>query len=322
MMNPLTNLIIWLVLSALASQRSINLKQGKGMHTFRWLIFATLVSLSLAFRISDVIAQEESVFSGPQADEPLPQFEVQDLLSDDEKVIDPIGVAEGKPCMILFIHTLSRPAIGLTRALVSYAKELSEDAPSIAVIFLTADPTETQQWAKRARNALPKGVLLGVSTDGIEGPGAYGLNREVSMTVLVGNKNTVTKNFALIQPSVQADTPKIIMALASCLGVEVSDELQKRMKGDAAQRNSPRARPAMVDDAELRNLLRPLLNKEAAKDNIFEAAKRVELAAEKSPALKKRIGEICRRIIDAKRLENYGNEHAQEILSRWAKDFN
>ena len=311
-----------LILSALAIQRSIHPRQGKGMCTLRWLIFTILVPISLAANIFEAKAQEESVFSGPQADEPLPLFEVQDLLSDDEKVIDPIGVAEGKPCMILFIHKLSRPAIGLTRALVSSAKELAEDAPAMAVIFLTSDPIETQEWAKRARNALPQGVLLGVSTDGIEGPGAYGLNREVSMTVLIGNKNKVTKNFALIQPSAQADTPKIITALASCLGVEVSDELQKRMKGDAAQRNSQSLRPGMVDDAELRKLLRPLLNKKAAKGNILEAAKRVELAAEKSPALKKRIGEICRRIIDAKRLENYGNEHAQEILSRWAKDFN
>ena len=65
-----------------------------------------------------------------------------------------------------------------------------------------------------------------------------------------------------------------------------------------------------------------MLNKEAVKGNVFEAAKRVELAAETSPALKKRIGEINRQIIDAKRLQNYGNEHAPEILNRWAKDLN
>ena len=67
---------------------------------------------------------------------------------------------------------------------------------------------------------------------------------------------------------------------------------------------------------------RPLLNKEAVKGNVFEAAKPVELAAAKSPALKKRIGEINRQIIDAKRLQNYGNAHAPEILNRWAKDLN
>lgn len=84
------------------------------MCTLRWLIFTILVPISLAGNIFEAKAQEESVFSGPQADKPLPLFEVQDLLADDAKVIDPIGVAEGKPCMILFIHTYSQPAIGLT----------------------------------------------------------------------------------------------------------------------------------------------------------------------------------------------------------------
>ena len=99
------------------------------MHTFRGVIFMPFVPLSLAGKIFEVKAKEESGFSGPQADKPLPLFEVQDLLANDAKVIDPIGVAEGKPCMILSIHTYSRPAIGLTRDLVSCAKDLAGGAP-------------------------------------------------------------------------------------------------------------------------------------------------------------------------------------------------
>ena len=51
-----------------------NLGEGKGMHTFRGVIFMPFVPLSLAGKIFEVKAQEESVFSGAQADKPLPLF--------------------------------------------------------------------------------------------------------------------------------------------------------------------------------------------------------------------------------------------------------
>ena len=44
------------------------------MHTFRGVIFTPFVPLSLAGKIFEVKAQEESVFSGAQADKPLPLF--------------------------------------------------------------------------------------------------------------------------------------------------------------------------------------------------------------------------------------------------------
>ena len=56
---------------------------------------------------------------------------------------------------------------------------------------------------------------MGVSVDGAEGPGAWGLNREVAMTVVVGKDGKATANFALVQPSVQSDGPKIFAAMLS-----------------------------------------------------------------------------------------------------------
>ena len=76
-----------------------------------------------------------------------------------------------------------------------------------------------------------------------------------------------------------------------------------------------------VDEDNLRTLVRPLINKQGTQEQIDEAANKIIEACKESPALKKRIGEIARRIIDAGKLENYGNEFGQAYLSKWAKDF-
>ena len=74
---------------------------------------------------------------------------------------------------------------------------------------------------------MPTDVPIGISVDGKEGPGAYGLNRNVTLTVLVGKDNVVTANFALIQPSIPADAPKILAEVVKLIGGQVPglDEL-------------------------------------------------------------------------------------------------
>jgi hypothetical protein len=49
------------------------------------------------------------------------------------------------------------------------------------------------------------------------------------MTVLVGKDDKVTANFALVQPSLQADGPKIAAAIADALGqpAPTAEELEK-----------------------------------------------------------------------------------------------
>ncbi len=57
-----------------------------------------------------------------------------------------------------------------------------------------------------------------VSVDGKEGPGSLGLNRKVTLTILVGNKGEVKANFALIQPSLQTDLLPIANAMVDLIG--------------------------------------------------------------------------------------------------------
>ena len=64
---------------------------------------------------------------------------------------------------------------------------------------------------------MTKAPPVGISIDGAEGPGSYGLNRNVNVTVLVGKDGRVTANFALIQPS-ELDATKILGEVVKLVG--------------------------------------------------------------------------------------------------------
>jgi hypothetical protein len=130
---------------------------------------------------------------------------------------------------LVFVHERNRPSLGLARVICDYAATKKTDGMTGGLIFLTADATGIADWVKVATAALPKGVTIGISTDGAEGPGAYGLNRKVQLTVLVVKDNKVAANFALVQPSVAADGPKIAGAIATAVGAQppTAEEFQK-----------------------------------------------------------------------------------------------
>jgi hypothetical protein len=204
---------------------------------------ALAVSIAL---VGPVFAQDDKAveFSGPQAGEKLTPFVAKTVLGGEAgQEFDLVKSAAGKPVLIVFVHEVNRPSVGLTRLLGLFAASKKEAGLASGVVFLTADATATEDLIKRASGALPGGVPVGISTDGQEGPGAYGLNRKVQMTVLVGKEDKVTANFALVQPSVQADAPKIAQAIVDVLGGgkgPTIEELQKlggpRRRPDAPQR--------------------------------------------------------------------------------------
>ena len=66
----------------------------------------------------------------------------------------------------------------------------------------TDDKAKAEEYLTRARQSLNFIAPVGISVDGGEGPGAYGLNRNVELTILIANQNQVTANFAIVQPSV------------------------------------------------------------------------------------------------------------------------
>ena len=70
-----------------------------------------------------------------------------------------------------------------------------------------------------AKSAIFLKSPMGISVDGKEGPGAYGLNRKVTITILVVKDNKVHANFAILSPN-KADFPKVKKAIDEVLAIE------------------------------------------------------------------------------------------------------
>lgn len=260
-------------------------------------------------------AQEAAAFSGPQAGEKLTPFVVKGVFDEQAgREIDFVKQADGKPILLVFVHEFNRPSVAVTRILMDYAATRQKDGLAGGIVMLNDDYTAEVQRLKRARHALPKSTPIGVSVDGREGPGAYGLNRNVTLTVLVAKNNRVTANFALVQPSVQADVPRVLEAVVKQVGGQVpqlSDLVPAdRMKQYAGNQDQP-----------LTNLLRQLIRKDAQDADVDRVAAAIEKLAAEDRDAKRDVGTRAQRIVQAGKLENYGTEKAQAYLQKWAKEF-
>lgn len=262
------------------------------------------------------IAQEQ-LFSGPQVGEKLSPFKVRaDFDEEAGKDVDFVGQADGKPIVLIFVHDVNRQSISMIRILSAYTASRSEDGLSTGVVWLDDDATAAENQLKKVRHALTPKVPTGVFLDGREGPGSYGLNRNVMLTILVGKQGKVTGNFALVQPSLQVDLPKILQSIVEVVGgavPQLSDlpGMPEMMRSQAAQANSPNLRP----------LLTPLIRLTASEADVEKAAKAVEEKAAEDPAVRKEVGRIANTIINNGKLKDYGTAKAQEYLQKWAKEF-
>jgi len=275
----------------------------------RWVL-SSFFMMMLFSQSSVLFAQDEvqQVFSGPQPGESMEAFDVQYAFGDAAGMtMQPLKEAGDKPTLLIFNHKLTRPAIGLTRVLTKFAEQHSESLYT-NMIFLTDDVTATQQRLTAARRALPSETHVTIAPQGIEGPGAYGLNRKVTLTIVFGDEQKVISNTALIEPSVQADALKIITQIAKVLKVKVPTLAELGVE----------SRMAPAGEIDARALLGPLLNKAATVAEVNAAAKKIEAEFAKKPNVATHIGGIAQRIIDSGKLENYGTERAQFYLFKWA----
>jgi hypothetical protein len=266
------------------------------------------LGLALVFLLCGLLSADDPVFSGPQVGEKLPAFAFRGVYGDEAgKPIDVVGKAEGKPVVLAFVHETTRPALGLVRVVMNYAASRQKDGLHAGVVFLTDDATATEKWMlipSVRQNALPQEIALGLYPEGKEGPGSYGLNRNVSLTVLVAKDNRVTANFALVQPSVQADGPKILKAVVDALGGgEVPTLEELGVRADARQRPQKTNPSSEALDGKLRELIGPPY-----------AAEHADFAKE--------LGVRAQRIVDSPNFEQYGQtQEARDALKAWAKKF-
>ena len=278
------------------------------------------MSLSTIILLPSLIGfsnSDDQVFSGPQVGEKLTAFKVRGVFEPDVgKELDFVATAQGKPIVLVFVHDVNRPSISMTRILTTYTQSRAKDGLTTGVVWLSDDATEAENTLKRIKHALAENVPTGIYPSGREGPGSYGLNRKVTLTILVGNKDKVTANFALVQPSLQADLPKILEAVVKEVGgkapkLEELTEVREPMRRDAGKEPDP----------NLRALIRPVIQRDAKPEDVEKAAKTVEEYVAKSETARAEVGRIANTIIDAGKLEEYGTPRAQEYLKKWAKEY-
>lgn len=280
------------------------------MHALKWLGLCWLALPLCA-------AAEDPVFSGPQVGEKLPVFTAKGVFGDRAgQDVDFVSEAAGRPGVIVFFHARTRPSFALTNAVSRFAATRANDGLTMNVVFLASDATETENWIRIVERQLPVGTVYTISPDGQEGPGSYGLNRNVGLTVLVAKEGRVAANFALVQPSVQADGPKILKAIVDLLGGGDVPPITD-FDNTAEMMRKPQPRDG-ADDPRLRELMSGVLLKDATAEQVARAVKEVEAYVESNPAARAQLGRSAKTVVDSGKLATYGAPAAQEQLQKWA----
>ena len=284
------------------------------------MIKMSVCSLGCLLAFTAFANAEDSIFSGPQIGEKLPPLKVKGVLGDHAgKEFELVELAGEKPIFVVFVHARTRPAFGLTNAMMRYAATRKKDGLTSGVVFLTPDSTSTEKWMNVVQKHFNKDVEWGISPDGQEGPGAYGLNRNVALTVLVGKAGKVTENFALVQPSMQADGPKILKAIVAAVGSgdvpDINTLSGPRYRGQQDKRMKP------ADDPKLVPLIRAVINKQATPEEVDAAAKKLEEYVQTSELAAKHLGRVTNTVVNSDKFKNYGTPTAREYLKKWAKKY-
>lgn len=225
-------------------------------------------------------AAADRVFSGPQPGETTTPFTVLELAGGgDVRERVPITEHAGAATVIVFIHGVERSLVPLLKAIDQYGVERKERLKT-ELVFLFPDRLSGEQRLKAVSGSLKLQGRVGLSPDGAEGPGNYGLNKECLMTIVAAKDNKVTANFALVQPGI-TEAPKIIEALARTCGdtnpptvAQLTERGQAR-GGGGRERGGPmaegRAKPGATDkpqekfpgavptDPKLQSLLRQFI---------------------------------------------------------------
>ncbi len=258
---------------------------------------------------------EPPIFSGPQVGEPLPAFTVRGVFDEAAgQEFDFVTAAGDGPIVLVFVHDLNRQSIGMTRVLTQYTASRKRDGLATGIVWLDDDITEAESTLRRIRHALAPEAPVGISIDGREGPGSYGLNRNVMLTILVAKQRRVTANYALVQPSLQADLPAVLQSVIEVAGGPLPELADLLADGPMARGSRP-----AESTVNLRPLLAPLIRRDASVEQVDAAAKAIEERIAADPKARAEVGRIAATIVSADKLSNYGTERAQRHIANWAK---
>ena len=166
--------------------------------------------------------------SGPNPGDKLGEFKVLSFSGPNEgKEFEVLKATKDKPALIIFVNQMTRPALRLLRPIDDYVGK--EEKLASHVVWLSEDKEKTEEFLKRAKNSLNLQMPISISLDGKDGPGAYGLNNQVAITILLAKDQKVVANFAFTDPNDTA-APKVLAAIAKLLGKEAPKEEKKQRK--------------------------------------------------------------------------------------------
>jgi hypothetical protein len=245
------------------------------------------------------------IFSGPQPGEKLPPLKVRIVIGDKAgEEVDIVSTAEGKPTFLIFMNEWNEEVAELMRVITLYAEQRRKPPLVTAVVWLTPDPSDLEARLERSRPHMPRNTPVGISLDGREGPGAYGLNRHVQMTILVAARNVVTSNFALVQPSVNGDAVNVLGALVKVIGGKPPT---------LAEILAPREQQIVTTRIEL------MVDKSASDDRVQQLASALESFVRSRPDAKRTLGRQASEIVKSGRF----NDRTKAIgyLHKWAKEY-
>jgi hypothetical protein len=270
----------------------------------------------------------DKVFSGPQPGERTSGFKVAPIDgAAPQSERDPIAENQGKPVTLVFLHALERSLVPLLRVVDEYGAR-RKDHLRTEIIFLAGDRLAGEERIKAARNSLRLKSKVGLSLDGAEGPGNYGLNKDCMMTIIVANENRVTENFALVQPGI-ADAPKVLAALARVSGdtnPPTAEALLARNPGEP-MRGGPARNPemrgekkepfpgAVPTDEKLTGLLRRFIRPTNDDATVDQVLAEVKTHIKDDPALKKQAIDGWTRIL------HFGDRYGTPYARKTGADF-
>lgn len=223
---------------------------------------------------------------------------------------------------VVFVHGIERSLVPLLRAVDQYGA-MRKDRIKTELVFLFEDRLAGEQRAKAVAASLKLQSRAGISPDGIEGPGNYGLNKTCLMTIVVTKDGKVADNFALVQPGI-ADAPKVIAALARSCGDEAPPTVEQLIGKPTARdsANPPMRRAAasggkdpfpgaVPTDEKLVGLLRRFIrptNDDATVDTVLQE---VRAHIKDNAELKKQAIDGWTRVLHFG--DQYGTEYSRKI---------
>jgi hypothetical protein len=166
----------------------------------------------------------DPVYSGPQPGEKLRGFTVIPPRRNHlEEEFDPVAAGLGKPHFMIFIDDSDiEEGIGAFINAAWMVDKKSKTGLAASVVILAHERTTEIGFNTKDDNfwnVLNAVYRIGYAPDGRDGPGAYGLNRDFLMTILIADaEGKVLYNFPHRQRPSDYPSPHVLGGMAAAVG--------------------------------------------------------------------------------------------------------